>query len=226
MKSSGYINYANGDGEQQHRAKMGTGNKWAPLTNSRVNICSALVGARETQKQKQNSENPDVLLPVFFRKGFLLNIRASSPAPSFLLRWNGDLALPHTFSFSFCVEHNWKKTSNAEVWSLFSTLPGLARGTIWESTLCSIHSPPPRLFQGQAPWVLGPLSASYLSLFPSWLKTRARSSPVGWFLQSLETDWQQWRWGRNLMMPRALRNRNNRTRHCCWESQLTGHCEL
>lgn len=113
------------------------------MTNNRVNICSALVGARETQKQKQNSENPDVLLPVFFRKGFLLNIRASSPAPSFLLRWNGDLALPHTFSFSFCVEHNWKKTSNAEVWSLFSTLPGLARGTIWESTLCSIHSPPP-----------------------------------------------------------------------------------
>lgn len=142
MKSSGYINYANGDGEQQHRAKMGTGNKWAPLTNSRVSICSALVGARETQKQKQNSENPDVLLPVFFRKGFLLNISASYPAPPFLLRWNGDWALPHTFSFSFCVEHNWKKTSNAEVWSLFSTLPGLARGTIWESTLRSIHSPP------------------------------------------------------------------------------------
>lgn len=71
----------------------------APLTNSSVNICSALVGARETQKQKQNSENPDVPLPVFFRKGFLLNIRPSFPAPPSC--WDGtaaELCITHFFS--------------------------------------------------------------------------------------------------------------------------------
>lgn len=153
MKSSGYINYANGDGEQQHRAKMGTGNKWAlVIRESTVDQqpCEYLFSLgrhqRNNKNQKQNSENPDVLLPVFSRKGFLLNSRASFLAPSFLLRWNGGWALHHTFSFYFRGELNWKKTSNAEVWSLFSTLPGLARGAIWESTtLCSIplSSPPP-----------------------------------------------------------------------------------